>query len=140
MLVTFGRSAIVIFVSFFSTGCSSDTTAEEPPPSSQEPGPSSGSVCPADQTLTYENFGMEFFGTYCVRCHSENPEDGSRHGAPRGLDWDEIDTVRLYLDTIDKMAAAGPSATNTFMPPDDLLDPTIDERRDLGEWLACGAP
>jgi uncharacterized membrane protein len=134
-----GRGAIAIFLSFFSVSCATDT--EEPtPPTSQEPGPSSGSVCPSVQTLTYENFGMAFFGTYCVRCHSETPEDGSRHGAPRGLDWDEIETVRLHLELIDKMAAAGPDATNMLMPPSDLPQPTIDERRNLGEWLACGAP
>jgi uncharacterized membrane protein len=83
---------------------------------------------------------MAFFGTYCVRCHSETPEDGSRHGAPSGLDWDEIDTVRLHLDVIDKMAAAGPDATNTLMPPRTLPQPMLDERFNLGEWLACGAP
>ena len=136
------RSAVVIFLSVLSvcsvSACASD--AEEPAPKPQAPGPSSGSVCPSTETLTYENFGMAFFGTYCVRCHSETPEDGSRHGAPIGLDWDELDTVRLYAEAIDKMAAAGPVATNTVMPPRDLPQPMLDERRDLGEWLACGAP
>ena len=84
---------------------------------------------------------MEFFATYCVRCHSENPEDGSRHGAPTGLDWDEIDAVRLHAETIDAMAAAGPDRVNTTMPPPGSPSfPTSQERRDLGEWLACGAP
>ena len=128
----------IIFVGLFSFACAGgDDDATEP--STQAPGPSSGSTCPSTPTLTYENFGMEFFASFCVRCHSETPEDGSRHGAPRGLDWDEIETVRLHAETIDAMAAAGPSGVNTTMPPSEPF-PTSAQRRDLGEWLACGAP
>jgi uncharacterized membrane protein len=131
------RSVIVLLFGFFSFACASEADEPNPPPT--QPGPSSGSTCPSTQTLTYENFGMEFFASFCVRCHSETPEDGSRHGAPRGLDWDEIETVRLHAETIDAMAAAGPSGVNTTMPPSEPF-PTSAQRRDLGEWLACGAP
>jgi uncharacterized membrane protein len=89
--------------------------------------------------LTYENFGMQFFANYCTRCHSTMPDNGNRSGAPRGLDWDQIDIVREYAMQIDRMAAAGPDATNTGMPPRDPR-PTAAERVRLGEWLACGAP
>lgn len=132
------RSRIILFAGFFSFACTADKN-DPPPPPTDPPGRSSGSTCPSTETLTYENFGMEFFSNYCVRCHSENPADGSRHGAPRGLDWDEIDTVRLHAEAIDAMAAAGPEGVNTTMPPGEPL-PTSAERRNLGEWLACGAP
>jgi uncharacterized membrane protein len=131
------RSAIILLVGSFSLACAGEPDEPKPPPN--EPGPKSGSTCPTTQTLTYENFGMAFFANYCVHCHSENPEDGSRHGAPPGLDWDEIDTVRLEAERIDANAAAGPDAVNTVMPPAEPF-PTTAERRDLGEWLACGAP
>jgi hypothetical protein len=114
-------------------------SASEDPPEAAEPGPSSGSTCPSDSMLTYENFGRQFFDDYCTRCHSTMPENGNRSGAPRGLDWDQIDIVRDYAMQIDRMAAAGPDATNTGMPPRDPR-PTVAQREDLGEWLACGAP
>ena len=111
---------------------------ERDPPAEEQPGLSTGSTCPSSSTLTYENFGAAFLEEYCTRCHSENPADGSRHGAPAGLNWDDLDTVREYAARIDKMAAMGPNATNTTMPPG-APRPTLGERNDLGEWLACGA-
>jgi len=122
----------------FALGCGGDP-ATNPPPAPEDPGPATGSVCPTDQTLTYENFGMAFFADYCTHCHSTNPPDGTRYGAPRGLDWDVLETVRAHADQIDKMAAAGPDATNTIMPPRNPR-PNDDQRRQLGEWLECGAP
>jgi hypothetical protein len=47
--------------------------------------------------------------------------------------------VREHAARIDKMAAIGPDAMNTTMPPS-VPRPTLGERSDLGEWLACGAP
>jgi hypothetical protein len=37
------------------------------------------------------------------------------------------------------MAGSGPDATNEQMPPDGTA-PTLAERQQLAEWLACGAP
>ena len=42
-------------------------------------------------------------------------------------------------DHIDETTAAGPAATNTGMPPD-KPSPTLEERKQLGEWIACGLP
>jgi uncharacterized membrane protein len=130
------RRVGLLLASVLFAACGGD---DDPPGQNAGPGPSSGSTCPSNSTLTYENFGRQFFEDFCTRCHSTMPENGSRSGAPRGLDWDQLDIVRAYAMEIDKMAAAGPDATNTSMPPRDPR-PTIAERQDLGEWLACGAP
>jgi hypothetical protein len=128
--------ALVLLLSVFFLACGS---ADVEAPIDEEPGPSSGSVCPSSSTLTYENFGIPFFTSYCTKCHSENPLDGTRRGAPRGLNWDNLESIRAYSEAIDSMAAAGPDAVNSMMPPE-MPFPSNGERRDLGEWLVCGAP
>lgn len=102
-------------------------------------GPASGSTCPDDSTLTYDNFGREFMESYCTRCHDSQKTGDARMDAPLDHDFDTVEGVRDMADHIDTYAAAGPNGVNTFMPPDGDL-PTEQERRRLGEWLACGAP
>ena len=63
----------------------------------------------------------------------------ARHGAPAFHDYDTVEGVRQTIEHIDEQAAAGPNAVNTIMP-EDAPKPTEAERRQLGEWLACGAP
>jgi len=46
--------------------------------------------------------------------------------------------IRAQSAAIDSQAAAGADAVNTAMPDTDPK-PTEAERRQLGEWLACGA-
>jgi hypothetical protein len=96
-------------------------------------------VCPPSSTLTYEIWALDFFGRYCLRCHSETLGEGERSGAPLRYDWDDIDRVRDHRDEMDLMAAASEHVVNHAMPPSDPRPPTS-ERRKLGEWLACGAP
>lgn len=106
-------------------------------------GEPTGSVCPPTQTLTYENFGKAFMDTYCVDCHDSAKTGNARHGAPSFHDYDTVLGVRQTIEHIDQMAAAGPDAINTTMPEavsEDDPKPTEAERRQLGEWLACGAP
>lgn len=104
-----------------------------------EHGEPTGSVCPPTQTLTYVNFGKSFMDTYCVDCHSSTKTGAARHGAPAFHDYDTVEGVRQTIEHIDEQAAAGPNAVNTLMP-EDAPTPTEAERRQLGEWLACGAP
>lgn len=99
----------------------------------------SGATCPTDNTLTYDNFGRDFFDGYCTRCHSSELSGDLRLDAPTGYDFDTLAGVRKHLDHIDMVSAAGPKATNTFMPETNPL-PTLEERTQLGQWLACGAP
>ena len=62
-----------------------------------------------------------------------------RQGAPSFHDFDTVFGVRAVRVHIDETTAAGPAAVNTSMPPDGDR-PTLAERQQLGEWLACRAP
>lgn len=90
--------------------------------------------CPSAGTkLTWKNFGQSFFEQWCDRCHSA--EEGDRNGAP-GVDvFETDDQVKQLKDRIFLRAAD----TNDSMPPGPD-DPPLATRKDLAEWLACGAP
>jgi hypothetical protein len=47
--------------------------------------------------------------------------------------------IKVVFDHIDETTAAGPASTNTGMPPDRPA-PSVEERKQLGEWIACGMP
>lgn len=97
-------------------GCSgADTIDEHPCP-------------PGGTTLTYDNFGRDFFAGYCVRCHGGANAYSSRA-------FTTVESIRTQRDRIYANAAAG----NTAMPPGPD-DPPESERDELAEWLACGAP
>jgi|1186.fasta_scaffold1106416_1 hypothetical protein len=102
-------------------------------------GPPSKAECPSGSTLTYANFGKEFFSTYCLRCHSANVKGAARMNAPADHNFDTLDEIDLLSKHIDEMAAAGATQTNTTMPPSDPKPSTAD-RKKLGEWIACGVP
>jgi len=93
-------------------------------------GDSTGSTCPTGSTLSYANFGQAFMQNNCLSCHSAN--------GPQSPKFDTVALVRASSGEIDRAAAAGPNAVNTFMPDGRSVDEA--ERRKLGEWLACGAP
>lgn len=94
------------------------------------PGDATGSTCPSTQTLTYDNFGKQFFQANCLRCHASS--------GPESPKFDTVEQIRANASDIDRSAAAGPSAVNSYMPDGASVDEA--ERRKLGEWLACGAP
>lgn len=93
-------------------------------------------LCAPGSTLSYEQFGAPFMETYCTRCHHSELHGSERQGAPLYHDFDTLNGILVVADHVDWYAASGPSATNTIMPPDGAL-PTLEERTDLGEWLAC---
>lgn len=99
-------------------------------------GPPTESVCPPNSTLTWESFGQSFMSTYCTRCHASTLEGDARMGAPLYHDFDSLMGVLVVADHVDEKAAAGPAATNTFMPIG-TPTPTMAERQQLGEWLQC---
>ncbi|MCY1058640.1 hypothetical protein [Nannocystis sp. SCPEA4] len=90
--------------------------------------------CPEDSILTAENFGAPFMLTHCTGCHHAALKEGERAGAPLGVDFESLDKVRAQAAQIWARAAD----QNATMPP--VGPPPADERAQLGEWLACGAP
>lgn len=119
-----------LVLAFAAAGCGS------PPPLF---GPPTEAPCPEGSVFTYENFGKQFMERYCTRCHAIALTGAQRHGAPSFHDFDTIFGVRAVADHVDETTASGPASTNTSMPPDSPA-PSDNERRALGEWLACGAP
>jgi uncharacterized membrane protein len=105
-----------------------------------------GATCPPSSTLAYASFGQTFFGTYCTRCHSSTVTGDARHGATIGVNFDSLDGIRDHTCTIDSFAGSGPNGTFTFMPFDiTSIDPTqqfptVEERAQLSQWIACGTP
>lgn len=91
-------------------------------------------ACPPEgTTLSYENFGADFMGQWCNRCHQPYARD--RHGAPGEYNFDKLHELRRSKERIFARAALD----NDSMPPGPD-DPPLQQREDLAEWLACGAP
>jgi uncharacterized membrane protein len=103
-------------------------------------GASTGAACPPSGAPTAQDFGQAFLQDYCLSCHGASVSGPARGGAPVDVNFDTLEDVRRWRESIDAHAAAGPRATNTDMPPAGLPRPTDEERRRLGQWLACGAP
>jgi hypothetical protein len=93
-----------------------------------------GRDCPKSSPLTYESFGGPFFLSYCTGCHSSRVAADKRQGAPLGMDFDTLEGIRGKLERI--YARAGDD--HLTMPP--AGGPTAEHRKQLGDWLACGAP
>jgi len=102
-------------------------------------GPPTETVCPPTSNLTYQDFGQPFMERYCTRCHSSLLQGKARRGAPSFHDFDTVQGIRAIAEHIDLTTASGPAATNTTMPSEGAR-PTLAERAQLGEWLACGSP
>jgi hypothetical protein len=124
------RIALALGLALAAPGCS-DTPPLFGPPTQSE--------CPPGSTLTWDNFGRKFMEDYCTRCHHSNLRGEARQGAPSFHDFDTVSGVKVVKAHVDETTASGPAATNTSMPPDSPR-PTLDERRRLGEWLACDSP
>jgi uncharacterized membrane protein len=88
---------------------------------------------PGGTTLTYENFGAAFFAENCNGCHSA--DDANREGAPSNYVFDTQAAIQADAALIFARAAA----SNDAMPPGPDMIPD-QERDDLADWLACGAP
>lgn len=102
-------------------------------------GPPTEATCPPTSTLTYVNFGRAFMEDYCTRCHAADLMGAERQGAPSFHDFDTLFGIKAVDEHIDLTTAAGPAAVNDSMPPDGPM-PTLREREQLGEWIACGLP
>ncbi len=120
------RFACLLAISFGLAGCPGGNDGVAP----------TGATCPPGSTLTYESFGAPFMDDYCLRCHSAEVDIRDRGGAPRDVNFDTLEEILQHAADIDRLAAAGPDSVNTLMPPSSP-EPSEDERRQLGEWLAC---
>jgi uncharacterized membrane protein len=90
--------------------------------------------CPPEGTaLTYESFGRPFMERHCQYCHASFIEN--RQGAPGDYVFDTHADVIEWIDHIYERSAGD----NVSMPPGPE-DPPEEEREQLKEWLACGAP
>jgi hypothetical protein len=104
---------------------------------------------PDPQTLTWDNFGQAFMAEFCTDCHSSALPHSQRNGAPLFHDYDTLMGVLSIVDHVDEQSASGPAADNMLMPPDSCPttpggslnrscpQPTEQQRKDLGVWLAC---
>lgn len=103
-----------------------ENKAPVPPPTSLD--------CPKGTNLSYENFGESVMLNYCTSCHSAHVEGTSRHGAPSGANFDLATDVSLWrMNILDRVNGKGAQ-----MPPATALSAAL--RKDLAEWLNCGAP
>lgn len=116
--------SILILVSTLACGSNDGATGE----AQGSLGSATGSTCPSTSSLSYANFGQALIADNCLSCHSgrESPTLTTQAA------------VQQWADAIDRVAAAGPEATNTAMPQTGTL--LLAQRTNLGEWLACGAP
>jgi uncharacterized membrane protein len=129
-----GSGGLVVVVAVWLTACGEENEAVG------SSGQASGTTCPDDSVLTYEAFARSFMQSYCTRCHAASLSSSERHGAPSDHDFDTLEGLRATAaHHIDEQAAAGPGGVNTAMPPT-APRPSIDERKELAEWLACGMP
>ena len=96
----------------------------------------SGAECPPSDPPTYENFGQDFMEQYCTRCPSSDVPEAQRNGAPDDHNFDSEAEILLMAEHIDQAAGAGPTNINTAMPPSDPK-PSMEERQQLAQWLAC---
>lgn len=79
--------------------------------------------CPTDSTLTYANYGQQFFTDNCLSCHATK----------------ERPTLSTQAQIQAHASSILQEAVYTNAMPEDA-DLTTAERETLGEWLACGAP
>ena len=103
-------------------------------------GEPTGAVCPTASTLTYVTFGKAFLDKYCVECHDSNKTGAARKGAPEFHDFDTLVGLKQVSDHADEYAGSGPAATNLLMPEENGTRPipTLAERIQFSEWIACG--
>lgn len=94
------------------------------------------------RSLSLQRQGRDVVEARCTFCHSKSLEGVDRNGAPSGLDWDDLSTVReeageMFGETDEgamppeEYGASGMTVTDTAVTGQDLELMRI--------WLACGA-
>ena len=120
------RSVLAALASLaLSAGCSSTTTG------------ASGATCPSNSTLTYDTFGKAFMASYCTKCHTSG-SGADADAVKSGGSYDDLASIKAHKTAIDSEAAGGATQINNDMPESGNPTPTDAERKQLGEWIACG--
>lgn len=88
----------------------------------------------ASTRTTYANVAP-IFAKRCQSCHSEHPTNAAFPAPPLGVELDSYDHVHAVADRIKRVAV-----DSNVMPLGNLTGMTDDERRELGAWIAQGAP
>tara|TARA_R110002096_G_scaffold77896_12_gene183566 strand:- start:71201 stop:71719 length:519 start_codon:yes stop_codon:yes gene_type:complete len=111
-------------------GDGADTGADASTPADAS-APADAADC-TTSTLTYANFGEQFFADFCTTCHSSTSLH--RNGAPASKNWDTLEQVMADSVRIQVRAGLG-----TSMPPSAVeAIPTAEDRAKLAEWIDCG--
>ena len=71
----------------------------------------------------------------CSMCHAGEPVWAGFAAAPKGLMLDNAERIRAHARLIEINAVRSDA-----MPPGNVTEMTVDERRLLASWLAAGAP
>lgn len=74
---------------------------------------------------------MEIVGKHCATCHAVKPTHESFTEAPKGVALETVADLRRYATLIDQQAVKADA-----MPLGNESQMSIDERRELGAWLA----
>jgi uncharacterized membrane protein len=98
-----------------------------------------GLTCPDDSTVSYEQDIAPFMDKYCNSCHGSDVPAAERQGAPSDANFDTKGGILMHAYHVSIKAAAGPKGVNTEMPQGSGPKPSVEERKMLGEWLACSA-
>ena len=95
------------------------------------PRESLGALSPAPKFAAVEDIML----TRCSMCHASQPVWAGIPTAPKGIMLDEPQRILDHAKLIDINAVR-----STAMPPGNITELSIEERRVLAAWLAAGAP
>lgn len=88
--------------------------------------------------LSYQNFGADFFASYCLRCHNEQlVGDTARTDAPTGINYNTLSDIRVFQNRIRLRAGVQGDMPPRLLP---VPRPSEAERQMLIEWIDCGLP
>lgn len=80
---------------------------------------------------TYENFGTDFMAKYCLNCHNSAKSGLSRKFAPKGMDFDKVESIKK-----EKAVIITEVYTEKKMPPFGTK-PSDEQRAQVKSWLEC---
>lgn len=74
-------------------------------------------------------------GSRCSMCHAQDPVWPTIPVAPADIQLDRPDSIRLHAREIERSTVRSNS-----MPPGNITEMSLDERRTIARWMAAGSP